>query len=42
MMVKHSFVRELPTKVIGLNSPLKFIRQLIIGYFPTLINLLIG
>jgi hypothetical protein len=34
MMVKHPFVSELPTRVIGLNSPLKFIRQTIIGTAP--------
>jgi len=34
MMVEHPFVLELPTKVIGLNSPLEFIRQSIIGTAP--------
>jgi integrase len=33
-MVKHPVALELPTKVIGLNSPLEFIRQRIIGIPP--------
>lgn len=32
MMVKHPFVSELPTKVVGLNSPQEFILQQVIGY----------
>jgi hypothetical protein len=34
MMVKHPFVLALPTKEAGLNSPLEFIPQLIIGTPP--------